>query len=59
MLNAVLDEETEELMEMRHLMKNPKYRKVWGTSYGNKLRQLAKGIPVRVEGKNIIIFINK
>ena len=30
-LNAVLDEETGGLMEMRHLMKNPKYREVWGT----------------------------
>ena len=34
-LNTVLDEETGELMEIRHLMNKPKYRKVWGTYYGN------------------------
>ena len=36
-LNAFLDEETGELLEMWHLMKNLKYFKVWRTSYGNEL----------------------
>ena len=59
MLNAVLYEETGELMENRHLMKKLKYREVWGTSYGNKLAQLAQLMSGQVEGTNTIIFINK
>ena len=39
-LNTVVDEETGELMEMRHLMNIPKYRNLWGKSYGDKLGQL-------------------
>ena len=59
MLNAVLYEETGELMENRHLMKKLKYREVWGTSYGNKLAQLAQLMSGQVEGTNTIILINK
>ena len=52
MLNAVLGEDTGELMEMRHLMKNPKYRELWGKFYVNELGRLVKGIPGRVEVTN-------
>ena len=45
MLNAVLDEDTGELMEYRALMKNPKYSKLYGQSYAKKLGRLAQGIP--------------
>ena len=37
MINAVLDEDTGELMEYRALMKNPKYRKLYGHSYAKSL----------------------
>jgi hypothetical protein len=37
MANAVVNEETGELMEYRHLMKNPKYHDVWSNSYGNEI----------------------
>ena len=57
-LNLLLYEETGELMEMRHLMKSPKYRKILVKSYGNELGRLAQGMPGRVEGNNTIIFIN-
>jgi hypothetical protein len=30
MLNAVLNNYTGKLMEMRHLLRNPKYTKLWG-----------------------------
>ena len=33
MINAVLNEETEELMEYRHIMKTPKYRELYCKSY--------------------------
>ena len=32
-LAAVLNEETGELMEYRHLLANPKYRATWSKSY--------------------------
>ena len=33
--SAVLDVETGEMLEFRHLMQNPKYRQPWGHSFGN------------------------
>ena len=41
MINAVLNEETGELMEYRHIMKNPKYRQLYATSYSKDLGRLA------------------
>ena len=58
-LAAVLNEETGELMDYRRLIGNPKYRKVWQTSYGNEVGQLAQGMPGRVEGTDTIFFIHK
>ena len=57
-LSAVLDEKIRELIEMRHLMNNPKYSKGWGTSY-KKLGRLVQGMPVQVKETNTIMFINK
>ena len=59
MLNAVLDEETGELMEYRHLVKNPKYREIWAHSYGNELGRLAQGMKGRVKGTNTLFCIDK
>ena len=59
MLNAVLDEDTGELMEYRALMKNPKYSKLYGQSYAKELGRLAQGIPGKVTGTNTMFFINK
>jgi len=38
---AVLGEETGDLLEYRHLLKNPKYRDIWSKSFGTEIRQLA------------------
>ena len=54
---AVMDAETGEMMEYRHLIKKEKYRKTWGHSFCNKIDQLAQGIPGRVEGTNTFFFI--
>ena len=35
MLNAVLNKDTGELMEYIHLIRDPKYREIWGQSYNN------------------------
>ena len=36
--NAVLDDETGDLLEYRHLLKHPKYRDVWSNSFGKEIR---------------------
>jgi len=38
---AVLDDETGDLLEYRHLLKHPKYRDVWSNSFGKEIRRLA------------------
>ena len=40
---VVLDGATGEMLEFRQLIKNPKYRIVWGDSYGNEIGRLAQG----------------
>ena len=50
MLNAVVDNETGELMEYRNQMKKTKYLKLYGNSYA---------MPGQVTGTNTIFFINK
>jgi hypothetical protein len=39
--NAVLDDETGNLLEYRHLLKHPKYKEVWSKSFGKKNWHLA------------------
>eukprot|EP00804_Cyclotella_cryptica_P008108 CCRYP_004594-RA/>CCRYP_004594-RA protein AED:0.30 eAED:0.28 QI:0/0/0/1/0/0.5/2/0/866 len=58
-LNAVLNENTGELMEYRHLIKDPKYSTTWRKAYGKELGRLAQGIPGLVQGTNTIVFIAK
>ena len=55
-LNAVLNRDTGELMEMRHLLRNPKYSELWGKSYTKELGRLAQGIP-GMKGTDTIVFI--
>eukprot|EP00804_Cyclotella_cryptica_P009373 CCRYP_018077-RA/>CCRYP_018077-RA protein AED:0.09 eAED:0.09 QI:0/0/0/1/1/1/2/0/1069 len=59
MLHAVLNDETGELMEYRHLLANPKYRDTWQNSYGKELGRLAQGLPGIVKGTNTIAFIQR
>jgi hypothetical protein len=39
--NAVIDGETGEVMEYRHLLKNPKHRERWQNAFGREIRRLA------------------
>ena len=59
MANAVLDSATGELLEYRHLIKNPAYREVWGGAFGKEVGRLAQGLPGIVEGTDTIDFIHK
>ena len=56
MLNAVLNEETGEIMEYRQLMKSTKYRNLYKNSYSKELGRLTQGIPDVVKGTNTIFF---
>ncbi len=55
-LNAVLNKDTGELMEMRQLLQNPKYSEVWGKTYTKELGRLAQGVP-GTKGTDTIVFI--
>jgi hypothetical protein len=57
MLHAVLDKTMGHLMEMQHLLVNPKYKELWGKSYTKELGCLAQGIPGFSKGINTIIFV--
>ncbi len=39
--NAVIDKETGELMEYKHLLKDPRHRERWQKSFGKEIRRLA------------------
>jgi len=58
-LNAILNEDTGELMEYRHLIKHPKYSTIWKKAYGKELGRLAQGIPGTVQGTDTMVFITK
>jgi hypothetical protein len=49
---AVLDNDTGNLLENRHLIKHPKYKDTWSNSFGNEIRRLATTMET-------IFFINK
>jgi hypothetical protein len=59
MLHAVLDKTTGHLMEMQHLLVNPRYKELWGKSYTKELRRLAQGMPGVSKGTNTIVFIRR
>ena len=56
---AVLDDDTGELLEYRHLIQRPQYKKDWGYSFGNEIGRLAQGMPGRNEGTNTLSFVDK
>ena len=49
---AVLDGDTGKLLEYRHLMKTPKYKDIWGNSFGNEVGRLAQGTTGRISKEN-------
>ena len=50
------NKDTGDLMEMRQLLKNPKYADLWGKLYTKEFRRLAQGIP-GTKGTYTIVFI--
>jgi hypothetical protein len=58
MMNAVMDLETGDMMEYRHLLKNPKYREVWSKAFGKEIGRLAQGQEGVVDGTDALDFIH-
>jgi hypothetical protein len=50
--NAVLDNETGDLLKYLHLIKHPKYRETWSNSFGTEIRRLAATMET-------IFFVNR
>ena len=60
--NAVLDGDSGELLEYRHLINHPKHKVIWGTPFGKKVGRLTQGMPGRVspkEATNTLFFIKE
>ena len=56
---AVLNADTGKLMEYRHLMADPKYRKIWKPAYSKELGRLAQCLEGIVKGMDTIAESSK
>ena len=56
---AVLDEETGDFLDYRHLVKHLNHKKVWGGAFGKEVGRLAQGLPGIVKGSNTLNFVFK
>ena len=56
--NAIIDPISGASMEYRHLVKIPKHRVRWITSFSKELGRLAQGVGDRIMGTNTIYFID-
>jgi hypothetical protein len=56
MLYAFLNNDTGKLLEMCHLLRNPKYTNLWGKLNTKELGQLAQGVS-GTKGTDTIVFI--
>ena len=55
--NAIVDDESGEVLEYRHLIKREKYRKQSEHSFANEIGRLAQGVGGREKGTDTIFFI--
>ena len=55
--NAVMDQETGDMLEYRQLIKRPKFRETWSKAFGKEIGRLAQGQKGVVEGTNALFFI--
>jgi hypothetical protein len=58
-LHAVLDKTVGHLLEMQHLLTNPKYKELWGKSYTKEIGCFAQGMLGVSKGTNTIVFIRR
>jgi hypothetical protein len=55
--NAIVDPDTGQSLEYRHLIKDEKTKHLWTRSFANELGRLAQGVADRHKGTNTIFFI--
>jgi hypothetical protein len=55
--NAVMCDETGDMLEYRQLVKKPKYRDMWTKAFGKEIGRLAQGQKGVVEGTDALNFI--
>jgi hypothetical protein len=58
MIGAVMDSDTGDMLEYRHLLKNPKYRETWSKAFGKEIGRLAQGQEGVFEGTDALHFID-
>ena len=58
-VNAVLDMETGNIREYRHLINDPKTKKVWNTLASNEFGRLINGLKRGLSGTGTIKLIHK
>lgn len=56
MANAILDNETGELLKYRHLVQRENYRDTWHTSFANEIGRLVQGMGNKIKGTDTIFF---
>jgi hypothetical protein len=57
--NAVLDQDTGQLLKYRRLLKHPRFKDVWNKLAADEFGRLAQGIGGRIKGTDTIQFIHK
>jgi hypothetical protein len=55
--NTIIDPDAGTSMEYRHLLKSPKHRTAWTTSFANELGRLVQGVGSTDKGTNTIYYI--
>ena len=55
--NPIIDDNTGQELEYRHLIKQDKYKEVWKKSFANELGRLAQGVHNEVKGTDTMFFI--
>jgi hypothetical protein len=56
-VNTIIDPATGASMEYRHLIKHPKYSKIWAQLFSNEIGRLAQGVGGQIEWTDTINFI--
>ena len=56
--NSIIDDETGDSLEYRHLIKCDKHNKTWAKYFSNEVRRLTQGVRYRVKGTKTIFVLS-
>ena len=54
---SIIDDETGESLEYRHIIKRDKHKKIWVKYFSNELGHMAQGVGDRLKGTNTIFSL--